>query len=133
METPERVADIRVRTGLPVIKVIHIGRSADVALAETHHAADHILFDAKATPDAALPGGNGVAFDWRVLGRLSRPFALSGGLNPGNVADALRQTGATMVDVSSGVETAPGVKDAGLIAKFVETARAADLRQARAS
>jgi len=129
-ESPERVAAIKARTGLPVIKAIPVAQAADVVLADAYAAADQILFDAKAAPGAVLPGGNGVAFDWSALSDAHAPFALSGGLHAGNVAEALRRTGATMVDVSSGVETAPGVKDATLIAQFIKAVRAAAPQQA---
>ena len=132
-ETPDRVAAIKARTGLPVIKTVHVGQAADVALADAYEAVEDILFDAKAAPGAILPGGNGVAFDWSVLTSARAPFALSGGLNPSNVGDAIRQTGAAMVDVSSGVETAPGVKDADLIIQFIEAARTAAPLKAKAS
>ena len=132
-ETPERVVAIKVRTRLAVMKAIHVDQAADVALAGAYEAADHILYDAKAAPGAPLPGGNGVAFDWSVLAGARTPFALSGGLNPNNVAEALRQTGAAMVDVSSGVETAPGVKDAELVTQFIVAARSAAPVKAKAS
>lgn len=132
-ETPDRVAALKARTGLPAIKAIPVSEAADVALADAYGSADHILFDTKASPGAVLPGGNGVAFEWSVLKRARTPFALSGGLHPGNVADAVRQTGAAMVDVSSGVETAPGVKDAALIAQFIAAVRGAAPVKAKAS
>ncbi len=132
-ETPERVAAIKARTGLAVIKAIHVGEAADVARADAYEAVDHILYDAKAKPGAPLPGGNGVAFDWSVLAGARAPFALSGGLAPDNVAEAIRQTGAAMVDVSSGVETAPGVKDADLVTQFIAAARGAAPIKAKAS
>lgn len=132
-ETPDRVAAVKARTGLPAIKAIPIGKAADVVLADAYDVADQILFDAKAEPGAVLPGGNGIVFDWSVLRRARVAFALSGGLHPGNVAEAVRQTGATMVDVSSGVETAPGLKDAALIAKFIAAARGAAPVKAKAS
>jgi phosphoribosylanthranilate isomerase len=126
-ETPERVSAIRALTGRPVIKAIRVGGPEDVVNATAYlEAADLLLFDAKApaTLKNALPGGNGIAFDWTLL-EGKRGFMLSGGLNPGNVAEAIRITGAPMVDVSSGVESAPGKKDTALIAKFIEAARAA--------
>jgi phosphoribosylanthranilate isomerase len=126
-ETPERVAEIRNLTGKPVIKAVSVATAADVSHAARYAGiAAHILFDAKA-PDAllnALPGGNGLAFDWGLLGG-STGFILAGGLNPENVAEAIRITGAPIVDVSSGVEQAPGKKDLALIRKFIERARAA--------
>jgi phosphoribosylanthranilate isomerase len=125
-ETPERVVAIKARTGLPVFKAISVSEEEDVARAGTYAGiADQILFDAKADPDAVLPGGNGIIFDWRMLASAKRPFALSGGLAPGNVAEAIRLTGASLVDVSSGVETAPGEKDATLITQFIQAARSA--------
>lgn len=126
-ETPERVAEIRRRTGKPVMKALQVATAADAARAlDFVDAADMILFDAKPPPGAALPGGNGVPFDWRALesvrGRV--PFMLSGGLTPDNVAEAVRLTGARAVDVSSGVESSPGVKDPALIARFLGAAKA---------
>ena len=129
-ETPERVLEIADLTAKPVIKAIKVSSVKDIAKA-AHYAgkASLILYDAKApeTLVNALPGGNGLAFDWDLLGssRQSEGFILSGGLNPGNVARAIRVTGAPIVDVSSGVESAPGKKDLGLIRKFVEAAKAA--------
>jgi phosphoribosylanthranilate isomerase len=131
-ESPERVAAIKALTGLPVIKAIPVSEAADVSQATAYAAAaDQILFDAKAPPGAVLPGGNGVAFDWRVLAAARAPFALSGGLDAGNVAEAIRLTGAALVDVSSGVETAPGVKDETLIKRFIQAARSAAQQQAK--
>lgn len=124
-ESPERVAQVRARYGLPVMKAVGVADEADLAaLIEYSLAADQILIDAKPPKGADLPGGNGLAFDWRLLvGRKwLRPWMLAGGLTPENVADAIRLTGARQVDVSSGVETAPGVKDAGLMAAFVKAA-----------
>jgi phosphoribosylanthranilate isomerase len=126
-EPPERVSAIKTLTGKPVIKAIKVGGPEDVGLATGFVAvADMILFDTKAPASLknALPGGNGIPFDWSLLeGR--HGFMLSGGLNPANVAEAIRVTGAPMVDVSSGVESAPGKKDSALIAKFIEAAKAA--------
>ena len=129
-ETPQRVLEIGALTGKPLIKAIKVGNIKDVARATdyTGHAS-LILYDAKApeTLVDALPGGNGLAFDWNLLGssRQSEGFILSGGLNPENVARAIRVTGAPIVDVSSGVESVPGKKDLGLIRKFIEAAKAA--------
>jgi phosphoribosylanthranilate isomerase len=132
-EAPERVAAIKARTKLPVIKAIPVATAADVADANAYTGiADQILFDAKAAPDAAVPGGNGVPFDWRALVTARPPFGLSGGLNPDNIAEAVRLTGADLVDVSSGVETAAGVKDEALIIRFIQGARGAR-QQAKAS
>jgi phosphoribosylanthranilate isomerase len=134
-ETPQRVAAIKARAGLPVMKAIPVADAADVADAGAYAAsADYILFDAKPTQDARLPGGNGLPFDWQVLTGLAPPFALSGGLTPDNVGAAIRLTGASLVDVSSGVERAPGEKDARLVRSFIEAAKAAvPQRRAKAS
>ncbi|NGQ90436.1 phosphoribosylanthranilate isomerase [Rhodobacter sp. HX-7-19] len=125
-ESVARVAEIRARYGLPVMKVIGVAGEADLAaLTEISLAADQLLIDAKPPKDAVLPGGNGLAFDWRLLvGRKwLKPWMLAGGLTPGNVAEAVRLTGARQVDVASGVESAPGVKDAARIADFVRAAQ----------
>ena len=124
-ESPERVAQVRSRYGLPVMKAVGVADEGDLAmLTEYSLAADQLLIDAKPAKGADLPGGNGLSFDWRLLvGRKwLRPWMLAGGLTPQNVADAIRLTGARQVDVSSGVETAPGIKDAGRIAAFVAAA-----------
>lgn len=121
-ETPERVAYIRARYGLPVMKAIGVADESDLAmLTEYSLVADQILIDAKPPKGADLPGGNGLSFDWRLLvGRKwLRPWMLAGGLTPQNVAEAIRLTGARQVDVSSGVESAPGVKDADKIHDFI--------------
>lgn len=126
-ETPDRVAAVRARYGLPVMKAIGVADEGDLAaLLEFSLVADQLLIDAKPPRDAVLPGGNGLSFDWRLLvGRKwLRPWMLAGGLTPDNVAAAVRLTGARQVDVSSGVETAPGVKDAARIAAFVAAAQA---------
>jgi phosphoribosylanthranilate isomerase len=129
-ETPQRVLEISDLTGKPVIKAIKVGDIKDIARAADYAGhASLILYDAKApeTLVSALPGGNGLAFDWNLLGssRQSEGFILSGGLSPDNVAKAIRVTGAPIVDVSSGVESAPGKKDLSLIRKFIEAAKAA--------
>jgi len=127
-ESPERVAEIKARYGLPVMKAVGVADPADLAQIDRYSVlADQLLIDAKPPNGAELPGGNGLAFDWRLLaGRKywTRPWMLAGGLTPDNVADAIRLTGARQVDVSSGVETAPGVKDTGLIRAFIAAARA---------
>lgn len=129
-EDARSVQAITDMTGIPVIKAIKVEDARDIEMARGFgDVADMILFDAKA-PQAlasALPGGNGMAFDWTLLGKGGAPkrFMLSGGLNPDNVADAIRATGAPIVDVSSGVETAPGIKDLDLILRFIEAARKA--------
>lgn len=120
-EDAARLAQVRARFGLPVIKAVGVASEADLpALAEFGRVADMLLADAKAAKDAALPGGNGVAFDWRLIAgrRWPVPWLLAGGLTPENVAEAVRLTGARQVDVSSGVESAPGVKDPARIAAF---------------
>jgi phosphoribosylanthranilate isomerase len=124
-ETAARVAEVRARYGLPVMKVVGVRDESDLAgLIEMSLAADQIMIDAKAPEGAVLPGGNGVAFDWRLLvGRKwLRPWMLAGGLTAANVAEAVRLTGARQVDVASGVERAAGVKDAAMIAAFVRAA-----------
>lgn len=125
-ESPVRVAEVRARFGLPVMKAVGVAEAADLAAVADHEAvADQILLDAKAPKGAALPGGNGLAFDWRLIAgrQWTRPWMLAGGLTPENVAQAVALTGANQVDVSSGVESAPGVKDAAKIAAFVAAAR----------
>ena len=126
-ESPARVAEVKARYGLPVMKAVGIADAGDLAAIDTYApVADQLLIDAKPPRGADLPGGNGLAFDWRLLaGRKywTRPWMLAGGLTPGNVAEAVRLTGARQVDVSSGVESAPGVKDAGLIRSFAEALR----------
>ncbi|MFN3575934.1 MAG: phosphoribosylanthranilate isomerase [Tabrizicola sp.] len=125
-ETPARVAEVKARYGLPVMKAIGVAEEADLAgLLDYQLVADQILVDAKAPKDAVLPGGNGLTFDWRLLvGRKwLKPWMLAGGLTPENVGQAIRRTGARQVDVASGVESAPGVKDAARIAAFVQAAQ----------
>lgn len=124
-ESPARAAEVRARFGIEVWKVLPVASESDVARARAYHgAADFLLFDAK-TPKGALPGGMGLRFDWSLLGayRGATPWGLAGGLNPGNVADAVSRTGAPLVDVSSGVESEPGVKDVDKIAAFCKAAR----------
>ncbi|MBB05537.1 MAG: phosphoribosylanthranilate isomerase [Pseudooceanicola sp.] len=125
-ETPDRVAALRVRTGLPVMKAIGVADAADLAAIDVYaEVADQLLIDAKPPKASPLPGGNGLSFDWRLLqGRKywTKPWMLAGGLTPENVAEAIRLTGARQVDVSSGVEASPGVKDAARIADFVAAA-----------
>ncbi len=125
-ESVERVQAVKQRYGLPVMKVIGVADADDlVKIDEYSEVADQLLIDAKPPKDAVLPGGNGLAFDWRLLaGRKywRKPWMLAGGLNPENVAEAIRMTGAQQVDVASGVESAPGVKDAALIRAFIDAA-----------
>ncbi|MFV3127653.1 phosphoribosylanthranilate isomerase [Niveispirillum sp. KHB5.9] len=121
-ETPERVAAIKARFNLPVMKAVKVAEAADLDAARAYEpVADILLFDAKPPKGAVLPGGNGVSFDWSLLaGRTwARPWMLSGGLDPANVADAIHATGADAVDVSSGVEDAPGVKSVERIGAFL--------------
>jgi phosphoribosylanthranilate isomerase len=124
-ESPERVAAVKARFGLPVIKAIGVAAAEDVARAGAwRDAADVLLFDAKPAPDAAVPGGAGVSFDWNLLRNIGAAnWMLSGGLDAENVAEALRVTKAPAVDVSSGVERERGVKDAGRIASFIKAVR----------
>lgn len=127
-ETPQRMQTLKQRFGLPLMKAFHISSADDLdAIAAYEGVADRLLFDARPPKDAVLPGGNGAAFDWKILEGVATktPWMLSGGLDPSNVANALRITSAQGVDVSSGVETAPGVKDTGKIRAFVQEARAA--------
>ena len=127
-ESPDRVAGIRARYGLPVMKAVGIAGPEDVQKIATYgKVADQILVDAKAPKGAVLPGGNGLSFDWTLIARKywPCPWMLAGGLTAENVAEAIRLTGARQVDVSSGVEIAPGVKDAELIRAFIAAAQAA--------
>ena len=124
-ETPARVSAIKALTGLPVMKAVGIAGPEDLAaLTDQGLAADMLLVDAKPPRTTTLPGGNGLAFDWRLLvgRRWLRPWMLAGGLTPDNVAQAIRLTGAPAVDVSSGVESAPGIKDSDLIRDFIRAA-----------
>lgn len=124
-ETPRRIGKIKEATGLPVMKAVSIASREDVEAAIETYAgsADRLLFDAAPAPDAvgALPGGNGLPFDWRALqgAKVPLPWMLSGGLTPANVADAVRATGAKAIDVSSGVESSRGVKSPELIRAFL--------------
>jgi phosphoribosylanthranilate isomerase len=125
-ETPQRVADIRARSGLPVIKAISVAEAADLDAAKAYEAvADYLLFDAKTPKDAALPGGMGLSFDWTIMRAWTgtRPWFLAGGLGAGNIAEAARISGARAFDISSRVESAPGVKDPALISDFLRVAK----------
>jgi phosphoribosylanthranilate isomerase len=133
-ESVARLRDIKQNFGLPVMKAIPVASSADLAALAGHAAvADRILFDARAPKGATRPGGLGAVFDWHLLESLDLklPFMVSGGLNAGNVADAVRITRAGGVDVSSSVERAPGVKDPDLIRGFIRAARATEELSAR--
>jgi phosphoribosylanthranilate isomerase len=127
-ESPERTSSIRAATGLDVIKAIGVRDASDIAAALKYEdAADHLMFDAKAPEGADRPGGHGARFDWTLLDalRLKRPWFLAGGLDPWNVAEAMRLSRAPIVDVSSGVERGPGVKDPHLITAFLDAVRRA--------
>lgn len=127
-ESPARVDEVRARTGLGVVKAIAVADAGDLERAAAYAAvADRLLLDAKA-PAGAVPGGNGRAFDWSLLraGAPGGAWGLAGGLDPANVAGAVRRTGAAWVDVASGVETAPGIKDHAAVRAFVERAAHAE-------
>ena len=126
-ETPARVAEVRQKFGLPVMKAVGVADASDLAQLDAYEAvADQILLDAKPPRDATLPGGNGHTFDWGLIaGRLwTKPWMLAGGLTVDNVGTAIARTGVKQIDLSSGVESAPGVKDPALIAQFVAAAQA---------
>ena len=134
-ETPDRVVVVRARFGIPVMKAIPIEARDDLSPIHLYaKVAEWILFDARAPREATRPGGLGKSFDWRLLENLSLtvPFMLSGGLDAGNVGEALRITRAPAVDVSSGVERAPGIKDAEKIRAFVRSARLAESQLGKA-
>jgi len=131
-ESPERAAGLKARYGLPVMKAFAIREAADLErIAPYGGSADRFLFDAKPPKGSDLPGGNGVSFDWRLLATLdgAASYMLSGGLTKDNVGEALRISGADMVDVSSGVESAPGVKDLNMMDAFVRAVHDADKRR----
>lgn len=120
---PERTAEVRARFGVPIWQVVGVGAVTDLPASAT--GVDGLLLDSKPPADATRPGGNALAFDWSLLRgwKAPLPWLLAGGLTPGNVAGAVRMSGASAVDVSSGVESSRGVKDAGLIQAFVQAAR----------
>jgi phosphoribosylanthranilate isomerase len=125
-ETPERVAEIRARSHCQIIKALPVSSAEDIAKAQNYKGlANWFLFDAR-PPEDGLPGGNGETFDWTLLNAYdgAQPYLLAGGLRADNVAEALRITHAPMVDISSGVEAAPGEKDAELMSQFVTAVRA---------
>lgn len=127
-ETPARAREIAARAGAGVIKVLPVSEAPDIDAARAFESiVDHLMFDTKPPPDAAMPGGLGKAFDWTLLSgrRFERPHLLAGGLDPWNVGEALRRSGAPFADVSSGVERGPGIKDPGLISAFLEAVRRA--------
>ena len=130
-ETPERVAAVKARYGLPVMKALSISTADDLSHAQSFAGtADRLLFDAKPPKGAELPGGNGITFDWSLLHGLdaSLPYMLSGGLNASNVGDALARVHPSGLDISSGVERAPGIKDVALIEAFFTAIRSAQQR-----
>lgn len=121
-ETPERVQEVKSRYGLPVMKAVGVADADDLPALDVYmKVADQILVDAKPPKNADLPGGNGLTFDWRLIAgrRWAVPWMLAGGLTPTNVAEAIAMTGARQIDLSSGVESAPGAKDAALIRSFM--------------
>ena len=125
-ESPPRVREIAARTGAGVIKSISVSEPSDLSAAADYDGlVEHLMFDAKPPKDAGLPGGVGARFDWTIMSgrRFSRPWFLAGGLDPWNVAEALAQSGAPAVDVSSGVERGPGLKDPALITAFLDAVR----------
>ncbi|MFP6711373.1 MAG: phosphoribosylanthranilate isomerase [Rhodospirillales bacterium] len=127
-ETPDRVTEIKQRTQLPVMKVIKLASEADLLIATDYYdVADRLLFDAKPPADMenALPGGNALAFDWKLLANADIPLSwmLAGGLNAANISEAIQTSGTTAVDVSSGVEEAPGVKNPSRIKEFLLAAK----------
>jgi phosphoribosylanthranilate isomerase len=127
-ETPERARDIRQRTGAEVIKAIPVAEADDVgAAARFEGVVAHLMFDAKTPKPSALPGGVGARFDWDLLNgrRFERPWFLAGGLDPWNVGEAISRSSAPLVDVSSGVERGPGLKDPALISAFLDAVRRA--------
>jgi phosphoribosylanthranilate isomerase len=127
-ETPARAVEIKARTNARLIKVIAVAEEADLAAAKPYESmADHLMFDAKTPPGSALPGGMGASFDWTMMAgrRFARPWFLAGGLDPWNVRGAAIASSAPMVDVSSGVERGPGLKDPALIAAFLAAAHQA--------
>ena len=126
-ETPERAQAIRAMFGLPVMKAMAIAAREDVVRARAYEpAVDRLMFDAKPPADATRPGGNALAFDWQLIAgeTWSKPWVLAGGLTPENVTEAVRVSGAVSVDVSTGVEDAPGIKNADKIQRFITAARA---------
>lgn len=127
-ESPSRAREIGARAGCGLIKALPVAEAADLAAAQGYEGlVEHLMFDAKPAKDAALPGGVGRAFDWSLMAgrRFSRPWFLAGGLDPWNVAEAASVSGAPLVDVSSGVERGPGLKDPALITAFLDAVRRA--------
>lgn len=124
-ESPERTASVRARYGLPLMKAFGVAEASDLAVIDSYlPVVDQLLLDAKPPRGADLPGGNGLSFDWRLIAGLDlpKPWMLAGGLSPDNVAEAISATGARQVDVSSGVESAPGLKDPARMKAFIQAA-----------
>jgi phosphoribosylanthranilate isomerase len=127
-ETPARARAVAQRTGAGVIKVLPVADASDLTPATAFESVvEHLMFDAKPPKDSELPGGNGARFDWTILAgrRFERPWFLAGGLDPWNIPEALRLSAAPLVDVSSGVERGPGLKDPALITAFLDAVRRA--------
>jgi len=127
-ETPARAREIAARTGAAVIKVLPVSEGADIDRgADYEDVAEHLMFEGRAPKDATRPGGAGLSFDWSLMAgrRFRRPWFLAGGLDPWNLGDAVASSGAPIVDVSSGVERGPGLKDPALITAFLDAARKA--------
>ena len=127
-ESPSRVREIGQRSGAGIIKVLSVSEASDIDPASAYETVvDHLMFDTKPPKDADRPGGLGAAFDWTLLAgrRFARPWLLAGGLNPGNVGEAVTASGAPILDVSSGVERGPGLKDPALITAFLDAVRRA--------
>lgn len=127
-ETPARVRDVAQRSGCGIIKALPVSDSSDIAAASAYEpVVEHLMFDARPPKDAERPGGLGTAFDWTLLQgrRFARPWFLAGGLDPWNASEAVRLSGAPLVDVSSGVERGPGLKDPALITAFLDAVRRA--------
>jgi phosphoribosylanthranilate isomerase len=125
-ETPARARAIGVRAGAGIIKALPVSEASDLAQAAQYETVvDHLMFEGRPPKDADLPGGSGRAFDWTLLAgrRFQRPWFLAGGLDPWNLAEAVQQSGAPLVDVSSGVERGPGLKDPALIRAFLDAAK----------
>jgi phosphoribosylanthranilate isomerase len=127
-ESPARVREIAARSGRPIIKVLHVAEAVDVDAAKAYEpVVEHLMFETKPPKNAERPGGLGKPFDWTLLSgrRFARPWLLAGGLDPWNVNAAIAASGAPMVDVSSGVERGPGLKDPALITAFLDAVRRA--------
>ncbi len=127
-ETPSRARQIAVRTGAGIIKALPVTDAADIEAGRAYESVvDHLMFDARPPKDAVLPGGTGSRFDWTLTAgrRFERPWFLAGGLDPWNIGEAVRLSGAPLVDVSSGVERGPGLKDPALITAFLDAVRRA--------